>query len=253
MTDSVCVASVTLSAPGEHLSVGQLQRRARSIEKRLRLLIPKPRRFDLELESGIVAHKDQFVAEVRIKVLPQQLLPMDDESSEPVAVAIAREIDTLRERIEADIEALYARAGGSTEPLTNRQASLSDNLGGEAVHLEFANGPIDQRIPDEPSPIDETARMFSAQVNVHYFDSVAISQVREETGHGAIPVLTESGRLSLVMLSDEGEATDALHWAIAEIFISDRYRRLYFMGRAQTVPGTRKIRRIIFERVVERT
>lgn len=253
MSESARIVLVPLGAPGERLSNEQLSMRAQLQEKRLRLLIPEPSRADIRVSTELTAQGDQVMLEVRMESLPQMELTLDDVSMQPVAAMIAQEVAMIASRIEASQVAIYARIDDeSSPPLSPRQVSQLRTFGGTAVHLELPTGPFDQRFPDEPMPIDETPRAYSAQINAHFKESVLISRVVEETERGAVPVPAQNGQLALILLREEGEATDALHREVAEIFVEGRNRRLRFVGRAQTLRSSGKTRRIIFERLSEK-
>lgn len=244
------VTLVPLSEKGEHLSVDQLQRRALAREQEVRCIIPEPVRADMTLQMCVVAQMGQLMLEVRMGVQPQQLLPLDNASGEAPAIALAREVASCRERIEAAVGKLYEYVDGVPEPLTPREEALLRKLGGETVHFDLSDGPVHHLIPDEPSPVEDLSRTFSGLVIAHYCESVSLSQVCQETERGAVPIRTQGGQLSLVLLRDESGMTDALHRAVAEIFIKGRSCRLRFIGRAMTLRGG-KVRQIIFERLIE--
>ena len=205
----------------------------------------------IKLRCGIVARDDQFMAEFRIEAVPQALLPLDDLSAKPVPSAITQEIHSLADRMETDLQAIYTSVEtGSAGQLSSRQSNLLHEFSGTAIHLELPTGPLlDQRFPDEPAPIDESPRIFSAQVNVHYKDSVLISGLREEAATGAAHVRVHGTQQTLILSCGEKEATDAFHRKIAEIFIAGDSRRVRFLGRALVSIGDGKIRQILFERL----
>lgn len=252
MTSSVHVVSIPICASGESLPLEQLFHRAKRAIKRIGPILPEPRRNDLQYSFKLVAHDNQLRIDIRLEIAAQRVLPLDDSAAQPPAEALAQEATSLRLRIEQDMTAIYARIDdNSVPPLPPRLASALRTHSGKEVHLDLSTGPTDLRYPHEPAPVEDTVRSFCAKVNAHFPDSLALSQIFHASEAGLQRISATKGSMSLILDRADLAEQARIHRRVAELFIGDTRRRLYFLGRGQVSPSTGRVERLLFERLLD--
>lgn len=244
------VISRPLGPPGAAYGFERLQRISERMKKELWLLVPEPRRSDIELEILLFARENQFHAQICMRPSRQAVLALDEVSAMPLAEAIALEIATLESRIVAEYTQIVARVDSDDAvPLSPRQRATLELLGGRNIPMNLTTGPLELRFPDEPSAVAAPSSCYRGVVFDHTPECLQLARtvpLREGDVGVTHRYWRTTLRLSNAPLAEQARA----HYRVSELFIEGGDRALQFEAMPYISPVTGAIAFLEFVRLL---